>query len=126
MKNRKIAFAETLSRLLKEYNISQKELSEKTGHTEASISRYINGQRIPKATTVIAIAEALGVPADMLLYGESWRPNEKINNICEIEYKNGYFDALADVGDILKHYKAMPLIYRNILMNKLKELRAEH
>lgn len=41
--------------------LSQKQLAEKAGVTEAAISRYINGLREPRAITVAAIARALGV-----------------------------------------------------------------
>lgn len=40
---------------------TQKELAQMTGLTEVSISRYINGSRVPKATTLARIADALGV-----------------------------------------------------------------
>lgn len=40
---------------------SQRELSEMTGITQVTISRYVNGLRIPSATNLKAIADALGV-----------------------------------------------------------------
>lgn len=40
---------------------SQRELSEMTGITQVTISRYANGLRIPSATNLKAIADALGV-----------------------------------------------------------------
>lgn len=44
-----------------------RELSEKTGITEVSIGRYLTGQRIPKATEIIKIANALNCTCDYLL-----------------------------------------------------------
>jgi transcriptional regulator with XRE-family HTH domain len=46
--------------------MSQKELSEKAHATEASISRYINGERYPKWQIVKRIADVLDVSLDWL------------------------------------------------------------
>lgn len=55
-----------LTILLKERGMSQKELAEATNLTPAAISRYINGDRTPRAITIAALAQALGVkPADI-------------------------------------------------------------
>jgi transcriptional regulator with XRE-family HTH domain len=45
----------------------QKWLAEQIGCTEASMTRYIDGTRIPKATTLGNIAKALQVDANFLL-----------------------------------------------------------
>lgn len=45
---------------LKKKNMSQIELAIKIGLTEASVSRYVNGERIPKITVCLKIAEVLG------------------------------------------------------------------
>lgn len=50
-----------LTALLKERGMSQKELAEAACLTPASVSRYINGEREPRAHTVVALAEILGV-----------------------------------------------------------------
>ena len=47
--------------------VSQKQLALNTGLTEAAISRYISGQREPKAVAIINIVRALDVRADDLL-----------------------------------------------------------
>ena len=46
---------------------TQKWLAEQIGCTEASMTRYIDGTRIPKATTLGSIAKALQVDANFLL-----------------------------------------------------------
>ena len=53
--------------MLNEKNITRKEFSAMTGLTEAAISRYCTGAREPKAVTLAAIANALGVSVDELL-----------------------------------------------------------
>lgn len=47
--------------------MNQKELCEKTNINEATLSRYENGIREPKAATLSKIAEVLGVSCDYLL-----------------------------------------------------------
>lgn len=41
--------------------MSQKELAEAACLTPAAVSRYVNGEREPRAHTVVALAEILGV-----------------------------------------------------------------
>lgn len=53
--------------LLREKGITRKELSIKSGISEAAICRYINGSREPKTVCLNAIAEALDVPIKDLL-----------------------------------------------------------
>lgn len=45
--------------LLEAKGLKQKELAAAIGATEVSVSRYVNGERIPKATTCIQIANVL-------------------------------------------------------------------
>lgn len=56
-----------IRKLLRETNTTQSELAKKARVTGASIGRYINGIREPKASTIIAIAKALGTSTDYLL-----------------------------------------------------------
>lgn len=51
-------------------NMSQRELASACQMTEVSISRYISGERIPKATALHKIAKVLQVDADFLLKDE--------------------------------------------------------
>lgn len=47
--------------------MSQKELAEAACLTSASVSRYVNGEREPRALTVAALADVLGVkPSDII------------------------------------------------------------
>lgn len=52
-------FGENLKRLMREHGYSQKNLAEDTGLSESTISRYMNGLAIPKATALINLATAL-------------------------------------------------------------------
>ena len=50
-------------------SITQRELAEKSGITEASISRYFNGERIPNIKNAEKMASALGLRIVMLKAG---------------------------------------------------------
>lgn len=54
---------------LKEKNMTQKELSIRTGITEAGISRYCNGTRKPRVEAIFYMARALGVDYIELMKG---------------------------------------------------------
>lgn len=58
---------EKLKTLLKRQEMTQRELTEKAGTTEVSVSRYLRGQRTPRLLTLAAIAQVLGVSIDDLL-----------------------------------------------------------
>lgn len=47
--------------------MTQRELAEKAGTTEVSVSRYLRAQRTPRLLTLAAIAQVLGVSIDDLL-----------------------------------------------------------
>lgn len=60
-------FADRLTGLLKQQRITQKELAERVGVTEATMSRYLHSDRIPKSEIIANIATALHTTSDYLL-----------------------------------------------------------
>lgn len=58
-----------IRKLLQERGMTQKELATKANITEAAVSHYIKGDRIPRAAVVDRIASALGTSVDYLLNG---------------------------------------------------------
>ncbi len=56
-----------LQKLLYEKHMSQRELSEHIGVREGSVSRYVRGERVPKADVAARIAQALGTTTDYIL-----------------------------------------------------------
>lgn len=56
-----------LSALLRERGMSQKELAEAASLTPASVSRYVNGEREPRAPTIAALAKVLGVKSSDII-----------------------------------------------------------
>ena len=53
-----------MKELLEKKNMSQRDLAEKAGCTEAAISHYIKGDRVPRASVLTKIAVALGTTSD--------------------------------------------------------------
>lgn len=64
-------FGERLSNQLKKQGMTQKELAERINTTEATLSRYVSGDREPKADMLANIATALHTTSDYLLGIES-------------------------------------------------------
>jgi len=62
-------FGERLSGLLKEKGMQQQALAQKAGVTEASVSHYIKGDRVPRASVMARIADALGTTSEFLMNG---------------------------------------------------------
>ena len=71
---------ERIAGLLMEQCKTQRELAKQVGTTNASISRYIKGDRVPKGLILANIAKALHTTTDYLL------GNEKDSNDPELEY----------------------------------------
>ena len=74
-------------RIMKEKEMSQKQLIAASGITEAAISKYINGEREPRITFLKRIADALDVPADEFLY-------EKVDHPTHYQGKNECIDVM--------------------------------
>ena len=60
-------FISRLDQVRKEKGLTQRELANKVGVTEVSMSRYVNGARTPSGPIVVNIAKALGISVDYLV-----------------------------------------------------------
>ena len=77
-------FAKNLCDLMKEHKENQKELAEKLGVKQQTISYYRNGQSIPDAENLIKIAKHYGVTTDFLLGLTDVRTtNTDLKAVCE-------------------------------------------
>ena len=65
------AFGQRLLNLLQKQGITQNELADRINTTEATLSRYVSGDRVPKADMLANIATALHTTSDYLLGIES-------------------------------------------------------
>ena len=50
--------------------MTQRAVAEKIGTTEQSVSRYVNGERTPRALTLAKLAEVLNTPVEWFLTGK--------------------------------------------------------
>lgn len=76
-------FGKRVLELLSVYGISQRYLARQVGITEVTLSRYITGQRSPKAETVAKIATILHTSSDYLM--------GKDNQVRGTDYWETYF-----------------------------------
>ena len=71
-------FSERLSELLMEKNMTQKQLAEKAGITEAAVSHYLRGDRKPRSPVLLRIANALDTTPEYLSGRSTENPEEDI------------------------------------------------
>ncbi len=83
---------ELTRRLMKQHFISQRELAGMAGVTEAAMSRYLTGERQPKAETLSNMATALHTTSDALL-GKAEERSE-IDKAIQLVARNA--DAIPD------------------------------
>ena len=60
-------FGDNLVSILDEYRMTQRELADAAGLSEAAVSQYINKQRMPSLKAIINIADALNMSIDELI-----------------------------------------------------------
>ena len=93
-------FISRLDQARKEKGLTQRELANRVGVTEVSMSRYVNGARVPKGPIVVNIAKALGVSVDYLVGTSSVKKRQtnadRIRNMSDEELAE--FLAVHDLG----------------------------
>lgn len=62
-----MSVGEKIRQLMETYNLSQKELAKKCNLTEGAISKYVNGERIPRVPVLIKMAKELNVSPDYFM-----------------------------------------------------------
>lgn len=69
----RMCLGDRIKEALSASGMSQRELADKCHITEVSLSRYIRSERMPKASVLKDISDALGVSTDYLIKGENNR-----------------------------------------------------
>lgn len=72
-----MTIGERISKELHDKGMTQRELAEKVGISEVSISRYVSEGRQPRATALGQIAKVLGVTTDYLIGIDEANEEEK-------------------------------------------------
>lgn len=62
-----VSTGQIIKEMLEQKGISQKELAISAGVTEAAMSHYIKGDRVPRGANLLNIAKALGTTTNVLL-----------------------------------------------------------
>lgn len=99
-------FKDNLKEILKDRGITQRQLSEMTGITEATISRYANGERVPNIAEALKISESLGVSIDFLVGNEAVIPVERL--IATLDMLSN--DTTLGISKCLEYYQAKLVI----------------
>lgn len=60
-------FEERLRMMMRDKKLSQKDLAIKANITEASMSKYLSGERTPRVDVIVNLARALEITTDELL-----------------------------------------------------------
>ncbi len=95
------AFSMKLEKMLKANRMTQKELAEEAEVTEAAISHYIKGDRVPRSSVLARIAIALGTTPDCLMGGVSQSPNDEIGYAKRLIARNVNQMSSAEKREIL-------------------------
>lgn len=84
-------FAKRLNDTLYEKNLTASEVSQRSGISEASLSKYRNGQRMPQGQNLKSLANSLDVTVDYLVDNSEDKPKTKVGVIAYKSpvYKNG-------------------------------------
>lgn len=94
-------FGHILRQERKEKGLSQKELGQRLGVSQAMIAQYENGKRTPKVGTITKIANALEIPASELL--ECYDILSKSDSLRKIDGTNTInSDKPYTIADVLK------------------------
>ena len=83
-----MGFGERIKELLDKKEMSQKELARKTNCTEAAISHYIKGDRIPRAAVITKIAEVLDTTAEYIMEGTPINAHSEISYATKLIARN--------------------------------------
>lgn len=90
MKNMKQKLNERLAELIEQHGYTQKELAQKAGVTEAAMSHYLKGDRVPRASVLMRLAETLGVTTDYLMGGDDENGLDDIQRAQRLIARNVY------------------------------------
>ena len=83
-----MSWIEKVQKLMNGKNWNQKDLSRESGVTEASVCRYLKGERKPRIDIIVNFAKALGVSADYLISDDT-TIESPFNNIATAIARNG-------------------------------------
>ena len=84
-----MTWQEKVKQLMNNQGINQKRLSQLSGITEASISRYLKGERAARLDIIINFAKALNVTTEYLLNDDEETDLKPYREIATVIARNG-------------------------------------
>ena len=84
-----MTWQDKVKKLMKNQGINQKKLSQLSGITEASISRYLKGERTARLDIIINFAKALNVTTEYLLNDDEETDLKPYQEIATAIARNG-------------------------------------
>ena len=84
-----MTWQEKVKQLMKDQNINQKQLSQRSGITEASVSRYLKNERTARIDIIVNFAKALNVSTEYLLNEDDETELEPYTEIATAIARNG-------------------------------------
>ena len=84
-----MTWQEKVKQLMNNQGINQKRLSQLSGITEASISRYLKGERAARLDIIINFAKALNVTTEYLLNDDEETDLKPYQEIATVIARNG-------------------------------------
>lgn len=92
---------ERIKMLLERCGMTQRDLAQKTGLTEAAVCRYVRGERVPRSPAMAVMARALGVSMDFLATGEEGKGVAEVKNVLMRNAGNLSKDEIIEVIKLL-------------------------
>lgn len=84
-----MTWQEKVKQLMDAKGINQKQLSQQSGITEASVSRYLNGDRTARLDIIVNFAKALNVTTEYLLEDDETTEIKPYTEIATAIARNG-------------------------------------
>lgn len=102
-----------IGKLLETKGIKQKELAAAIGATEVSVSRWISGFRVPKATDCILIARVLDCAVEDLYSIEERKQTnaDRIRTMCDEEIVEFFFEKFIEWNNVCDKIKNADVIF---------------
>ena len=83
-----MSFQENVKKLMEESGMNQKQLSGKSGISEASLCRYLSGSLQPRLDIIENIAKVFDVPVSSLIGDEMKIPQDSFHEIYSVVTRN--------------------------------------